>query len=467
MSTSISASTPLDAATVRDPSLRGVQPKGLPVAQGLPVAGLGDASARLLGGPPGGERWIDHLARLGPLPKMGPDDITELIKAAGITGRGGGHFELWRKLDLARRSPGSPLVVVNATEGEPASAKDRTLLELRPHLVLDGAAAIASAIGSTTVLVAVHVGSRSAMSTLAAIAERQNHPADAANAVGAQVGFHVVDVPDRYIAGESSSLASFLSGGEALPASKGRRSAESGIDERPTVVSNAETVGHVGLIARNGAAWFREAGSSDGPGSMLVTLAGDVSAPGSVVELMRPATVADLAGWAAGADRNWQAVLLGGYSGSWLSRGRATTTIVRPGRPNDGGASAGCGVFGVIDEDRCGLSEAARLVRWLSDQRAGQCGACSYGLPLVADRMEALAEGRVGGWFTNTRLASLAESLAGRGLCSLPDGTVSMAESALDAFHDEVRLHRRRRCSASSPGGAFPLSRPSEREHWK
>ncbi len=436
----------------------------VPTSPKLPVAQLGEATARLLAGPLGAERWGDHLRRLGPVPDMAPVDIAAMVKAAGLTGRGGGHFPLWRKLDAARRGVGSALVVVNATEGEPASAKDRTLLELRPHLVLDGASAVASAAGATTVVVAVHVGSVAATSALTAIAERQSSPS--AGLLARPVAFHVVDVPDRYVAGESSALASFLGGGEALPASKGRPTAESGIDGRPTIVSNAETLGHVALIARRGARWFLGAGGPDGPGSMLVTLSGDVSSPGSVVELLRPTTVADLAAWAAGPDRNWQAALVGGYAGTWLNRQRAAVTLLQPGRPHEGGVSAGCGVFGVIDEDRCGLGEAARLVRWLSDQRAGQCGACSYGLPLVAAQMEALAAGHAGARRTGRKLASLAESLLGRGLCSLPDGTVSMAESAVDAFHDEGRLHRRGRCSATSPGGVFPLSRRPDRQRW-
>ncbi len=436
------------------------------------VARLGDADARLLGGPAGAERLDSHLSRLGPLAAdAGAEDLLALVEQAGITGRGGGHFPLWRKIEAARRRGCPPLVVVNATEGEPASAKDRTLLELRPHLVLDGATVVARAAGASTVLVAVHRGSMAAASVLGAVAERQTGPVPSTAAgTGALAGpaptFHVVDVPDQYVAGESSALASFLGGGEARPTSKVRPTAESGIDGRPTVVSNAETVAHVALIARFGAPWFRTAGGATGPGSMLLTLAGDVQAPGSVVELLRPTAAADIASWACGPDRNWQAVLVGGYSGTWLDRQQATTTLLQPGRPGAGGVSAGCGIIGVIDEDRCGLGEAARLVRWLSDQRAGQCGACAYGLPLVATQMEALAAGQAGGRRTGRRLASLAENLVGRGLCSLPDGTVAMAESALDAFHDEARLHQRRRCSAASPVGAFPLTRGFTRDHW-
>ncbi|MDA8044037.1 MAG: proton-conducting membrane transporter [Actinomycetota bacterium] len=437
------------------------------------VARTGDGSARLLAGPAAPESLAEHLGRLGPLSlDSSPEAILARFEGSGLTGRGGGHFPLWAKVAAARQAGGVPIVVVNAAEGEPASAKDRVLVTLRPHLVLDGAVAVAAACGADSVVVALHRGAAARASLELAQAERAAagwwEPAGGPAVLtgpGSRNAppLRIVEVPDRYIAGESGALASFLGGGPPRPPSRRRSTAETGIDGRPTVVSNAETLAHVGLVVRYGAEWFRSAGSPAAPGSCLVTLAGDVQAPGAVVEVVGPVTAAELADWAAGPDRRWQAVLLGGYAGTWLSRGRAGSTRLQAGRPSDGSAGIGCGLMAVIDEDRCGLAEAARLLSWLSGERAGQCGACSYGMPLLAAQMEALAAGRAAWRRSNRRIASLADHMAGRGLCSLPDGAVAMAESALEVFAEEGRLHRRRRCRAAASPGALPL--PQHPDH--
>lgn len=412
------------------------------------IAGVGDPGARLLAGPESREGLADHLGRLGETRRWPPraPELLQMIRQSGLTGRGGGHFPLARKVEAALKGRGPAVVVVNGTESEPASAKDRLLLRLRPHLVIDGALTVAAACGATRVVIAVHAGSPALTSVAAAIEERDDC---------ATVGVAVV--PDRYIAGESSALVSWLGGGRAAPASRTRPTAECGLDARPTVVSNTETVCHVGLLARFGDTWFRTAGSPAAPGSLLVTLAGDVPDPGMVLEVVHPVRLPDLVDALCEPGYRWQAVLVGGYGGAWVDRVGASRTLVQPGRGSHGSLGIGCGLIGVLGPGRCGLAEASRLVGWLAAQRAGQCGACSYGLPLVAEEMELVSGGGRGVRRSQRRVASLAHSVAGRGLCSLPDATIAMAESALAVFTAEAELHRRGRCTAASRPGAFPL----------
>ena len=193
----------------------------MPSAAPPALAVAGDAGARLLAGPPasaGAESHAAHQRRLGPLlPSLrDPAELRASVSAAAVVGRGGGAFPLARKLDLAVRSPGAPIVVVNASEGEPASAKDATLLALRPHLVLDGAGAAAFAVGATDVVIYIHGARDGVQLRLAhALAEREPYGWPEG------VSVHVVDAPDTYLAGESASLGSFLDGGAAVPARVG------------------------------------------------------------------------------------------------------------------------------------------------------------------------------------------------------------------------------------------------------
>ena len=413
------------------------------------VVALGDAAGRLLAGEPGREAWTEQQARLGPLTlRRAGADVLEAIRDSGLSGRGGGHFPLWRKIELAQNSPGTPIVVVNGSESEPASAKDRLLMEMRPHLVIDGARAVAAAAGAGEIVIVTHRGALAASSLSAAIRERVTSER------GPSVS--MASVPNRYIAGESSALLSHLEGGAALPSRPGPPAARSGLFGRPTVVSNVETVCHVALLARFGARWFRGAGTEDAPGSVLLTLCGDVRGPGTVLEVISPVLLADLVDAVGYPGSTWSGGLLGGFAGTWFDRQVAVRTVLQAGRPQ-GQAGIGCGMVGVLGAHRCGLAEAARLAAWLSDQRAGQCGACSHGLPSLAATVEALAVGRSSPRRTGRKVASLAHSVSGRGRCSLPDSTVAMVESALAAFADEAVRHKKGRCTSRESPGVFPL----------
>jgi NADH:ubiquinone oxidoreductase subunit F (NADH-binding) len=414
----------------------------------LSTARLGSEGGRLLAGPAARESWPDHLGRLGPMPDgaESPRDLVDQLARSGLVGRGGGYFPLESKMRTALSSPGTPVVVVNACESEPAVRKDRLLLRHRPHLVLDGALAVAAALEADRVIIASHAGSFARASAALAATERPTR--------SIQVEF--VDVPNTYIAGESTALVSFLNGGPALPPGRTVPTAVSGVDGRPTVVSNTETLAHAAMIARFGSAWFREAGSPDAPGSVLVTTAGDVRHE-DVLEVVERVTVGEALEAAGGVRGEPQAVLVGGYAGTWVPAHRIWQAPLDAAFLRRLGAPLGCGLLGVVASDRCGLVETARLIGWLAGERAGQCGACTLGMPDLADRMLGLADGSRRGGKEVRRIVSLGETISGRGLCHLPDTAVAMAESALVTFADELKLHKQGRCSGRCDEPVFPV----------
>jgi NADH:ubiquinone oxidoreductase subunit F (NADH-binding) len=195
---------------------------------GTRVGTVGDPGTRLLAGPhsyDGAEDIDRHLSRLGPLglADQSPAELRSVIAESGLEGRGGGQFPIASKLDLAARSAGTPLIVVNGSEGEPASRKDRTLLSLRPHLVLDGAMVAAASVGSREVVLYLHRSRADATSAVErAIAERSGDPAHV----------RVIDAPMRYVAGETSAVVSYLEGGGALPRKRSIPVAASGVAGR-------------------------------------------------------------------------------------------------------------------------------------------------------------------------------------------------------------------------------------------
>ncbi|MDQ1539468.1 MAG: hypothetical protein QOH29_194 [Actinomycetota bacterium] len=426
------------------------------------LARLGDPHARLLAGPaePRREEFGAHVARLGVLQfPSSPGSraaLVDLIAAAGINGRGGGEFPLATKMRAsigATGATGRPVVVVNGSESEPASRKDRTLLERRPHLVLDGALLVAAAIGAPQIVIYLHASSTSTHTAISrAVSERP--PAEIARIL-------VTTHDAGFVAGESSAVVSALSGGRAAPVRRTQPAAASGIHGRPTVVSNVETLAHVALAARFGASWYRSAGSAQAPGSTLLTLAGGVSEPGLVVETTGAVDFATLITTFGDFAEPPRAILLGGYGGRWVSGGAAWNVPIDRGLLRRAGVPLGCGLVAPLPASACGLEVTVRLLDYLADQSAGQCGSCLFGLPRLAAQLRDVVDG-VATRGEVRRIFELAQSVSGRGACAHPDGAVALLESAFEVFRDDVRAHARGRHCGGRASGWFPLPRDSE-----
>lgn len=428
-----------------------------------PAASFGPAGApatRLLAGPvaeAGSEQLSDHVSRLGPAPigAFSTRNLIELVLASGLTGRGGGEFPTGKKLETVASRPGGAVVVVNASESEPASRKDRHLLELRSHLVLDGAAIVAAALRARVAVIYSHQGRDRCLRAVAqALAER------AAAGVG-DPDWRITLAPDRYVAGESTAVISHLEGMQAIPRKQRLPVAEHGVSGRPTFLSNAETFAHIALIARHGAAWFREAGSARSPGSTLVTLTGAVDRPGTVLELASSAPFAALLSY-AGTITPPPALLIGGYAGRWVAGERAWHFPCDRGALSSAGVRLGCGIIGALAPGACGLAETVRLLEYLAGETAGQCGPCVFGLPALAAAFAELAAGaiRPSGLRTmQRRMAIMRRS----GACAHPDGAILLAESALHVFADDVSRHLKgRACPVAKWAPSFPLPVPGE-----
>jgi NADH:ubiquinone oxidoreductase subunit F (NADH-binding) len=135
-----------------------------------------------------------------------------------------------------------------------------------------------------------------------------------------------------------------------------------------------------------------------------------------------------------------QAVLVGGYFGTWIPTSVANHTTLDARSLDWAGAALGCGVVVALRNDACGLLEAARVTRWLADQNAGQCGPCVHGLDELARDLALLARGQ----HTDQARADIDELLqlvAGRGACRHPDGVVRFVASSLRTFREHAAYH--------------------------
>ena len=200
-----------------------------------------------------------------------------------------------------------------------------------------------------------------------------------------------------------------------------------------------ETLAHLALIARYGPRWFRALGTPDEPGSMLATVY-QAHGGSHVIETEIGAPLSSLLDQNAEA----QAVLVGGFHGTWLPMPQAAALTLDNEALKAYGAAVGAGVIAALPADRCGLAEAARVTRYLAAESAGQCGPCLNGLPRIAAALAELAAPQNRGHRKQTRadLERWCGLVTGRGACNHPDGSVRFVRSALTTFAPEIQPAR-------------------------
>src|SRR5271165_3399800 len=290
-------------------------------AEPITVATAPGCPARLLGEQPQTrEDLAAYRARGGYRPLTDADKLLSEVESSGLVGRGGAAFPLAVKLRTVRdngRRAGGTVAVANGEEGEPASIKDRWLLRNRPHLVLDGlrlAAAIVAADGAY-----VYVSDpESARSVQAALAE-----------LGPElhgIMVELVTVQPGYVAGEETAAVRAINGGPAKPTDKPPRPFEAGVAERPTLVSNVETLANLPYLHRHGSQAFRSEGTPMSPGTFLMTVTGAGRPPG-LYEIPHGLAFRDLLAMHGVPADGIRGVLMGGYFAGLLNRDVLDATL--------------------------------------------------------------------------------------------------------------------------------------------
>ena len=391
---------------------------------------------RLLSGSP--DSVIDHrehVAHWGVL-NVGRAAATLLdeLDISGLQGHGGAWFPVGTKWRAVGQRRARPVVVANGAEGEPASQKDAYLLTHFPHLVLDGASLAAASLGASRIVVYVPHGLVASLSE--AVRTRRHHGAD-------PVEFEVITAPDAFLSGQESAVVRALNNGPALPQFVGLRSIrDRGVQGKPTLVQNVETLAHVAMIGRFGGTWFRSLGTPDSPGTALLTVSGRWADP-LVIEAPLGVSFSDLLQLtSADSDMFWGA-LLGGYGGGWVSMPDLLASSVTEEAARGMHSSLGAGVVALLPRSVCPLAETARVVRYMQQQGAGQCGPCINGLADLATHVEALAYDSSALRGQLQPILELCNLVDGRGACRHPDGVTRFVRSALTVFRHHTEQHLR------------------------
>ena len=346
----------------------------------------------------GGGRGLDAALRLG------PEATIDEVVAAGVRGRGGSGFPTglkWRTVSEFASAEERATVVVNGAEGEPGTFKDRTLLRRTPYAVLEGALVAAHAVGARRVVVAVKESFRPERERLdAAIAEI----AEAGWSDGIDVG--VVLGPSAYLFGEETGLLEVVAGRGPFPrvappfrrgtedAGSGRaRSAgadlavEGAEGPAPTLVNNVETLAHVAGILAEGAAWFRELGTEESPGTIICTISGSTARAGvAEVPMGTPLdSVIDAVGGGARDGRRLVAAT-SGVANPFIPA-QLFDTLLTYEHMQAIGSGLGAAGFLLFDDADDMAAVAAGISRFLAVESCGQCTPCKADGLALADRL--------------------------------------------------------------------------------
>ncbi|NKY51497.1 NADH-ubiquinone oxidoreductase-F iron-sulfur binding region domain-containing protein [Nocardia vermiculata] len=340
--------------------------------------------------------------------------VSELVAAAGLTGRGGAEFPTAVKIDAARRHDAE--LIVNACDGELDARKDGWVVARFLPRVLEGARHLTR----QRIRVAAHRDSET-LATLQA------------------AGVDTLAVPRRYVSSEESALTQLAHGGAARPLMRfepivaGSRT-RTGRRLPPTLVLNAETVWRIQQIIEFGPGWFRSYGTPDEPGPRLITVVDGVGAPG-VYPGEAGLPVTEILYRAGGLVSPMRALWIGGLGGGFLSGTSARRAAWSRAGLAPYGLRPGAGTIRVLGTQCDPWEEILRAVTYAAGESAGQCGPCMFGLPAVRDDVAAVAAGDRGEALD--RLAHRLGQLAGRGACRFPDGIAGFLGSALRTFTEE------------------------------
>jgi NADH-quinone oxidoreductase subunit F len=361
-------------------------------------------------------------------------DILAEVLASGLRGRGGAGFPVAKKWSVAAETSNTPrYVVCNGGEDEPGSFKDRMLLEYRPHLVLEGMILAAQAIQAEEAFLYLN-------ETYEVCFARMH---DAIEEASPSIKMTIKKAPTVYVAGEDSAALEVLEGRPPKPRQKPPYPAAAGLFGKPTVVNNAETLANIPLIARNGAAWFRNYGTPESPGTMLFCLGDEMNNPG-LYELPLGTPLRYLyenLGGGLKSDRKLKTILPGGPSCAFLTPAQLDIHL-DPESLKQGGSTLGCGVMRFYDEDACMVDETLRIAQFFARECCGQCPACRMETSMLSTMLERIQQGK-GEVALFDQFQKILDFNRGKGYCALVNMPGPPIMSALRLFREEFEFHLR------------------------
>ena len=377
--------------------------------------------------------------------KVPQDQVIAEVKRSALRGRGGAGFPTGLKWSfMPRQFPGQKYLVCNSDEGEPGTFKDRDIMRYNPHMLIEGMAIAAYAMGIT-------VGYNYIHGEIWSIYEQFEEALDEARAAGflgpniLGSGFdfqlHAFHGYGAYICGEETALLESLEGKKGQPRFKPPFPASFGLYGKPTTINNTETFAAVPWIMRKGGEAFLNLGLPNNGGTKLFSVSGDVARPGNFeVPLGTPfATLLELAGGMRDG-KKIKAVIPGGSSMPVIPGDTMMQTNMDYDAIAKAGSMLGSGAVIVMDETRCMVKSLLRLSYFYYEESCGQCTPCREGTGWLWRMIHRIEHGE-GRNDDLDMLNSIADNIQGRTICALGDAAAMPVRAFIKHYRDEFQYH--------------------------
>ena len=377
--------------------------------------------------------------------KIPQDQVIAEVKKSALRGRGGAGFPTGLKWSfMPRQFPGQKYLVCNSDEGEPGTFKDRDIMRYNPHMLIEGMAIAAYAMGITVGYNYIHGEIFSIYEQFEeALAEARAGGFLGTNILGSGFDFqlHAFHGYGAYIRGEETALLESMEGKKGQPRFKPPFPASFGLYGKPTTINNTETFAAVPWIMRNGGEAFLNLGLPNNGGTKLFSVSGDVARPGNYeVPLGTPfATLLELAGGMRDG-KKIKAVIPGGSSMPVIPGDTMMQVNMDYDSIAKAGSMLGSGAVIVMDETRCMVKSLLRLSYFYYEESCGQCTPCREGtgwLWRMVNRIEH-GEGRNDDL---DMLNSVADNIQGRTICALGDAAAMPVRAFIKHYRDEFQYH--------------------------
>jgi len=384
--------------------------------------------------------------------QMTPVQVIEEIEKSGLRGRGGAGFPVANKWKLCSESTGEEkYIICNANEGDPDAVSVRVLLESDPHCVLEGMLIAAYAASAGKGYLYINREYKLAMETAEkAIIQMKECGLLGQKILESDFSFDIElrESGGAFICGEETALILSLEGNRGMPLSRPPYPAARGLNGKPTVVNNAETLANVSAIMAKGADWFSGYGKNS-KGTKVFTLAGKVARKG-LAELPLDITLRQIifeTGGGIPGGNEFKAVRIGGPGGGFLPE----TALDDPAdfeSLEKSGTIMGSGSVVVIDNEECIVDDLKNVMSFNSTESCGECIVCREGTAQISDFLTDITGGKAKSEDINL-LLELGEVLQMMSLCGFGKNAANPVVTAINSFRDEFTAHiSRKRCSA-------------------
>ncbi len=376
---------------------------------------------------------------------MSSEEIIQVVKDAGLRGRGGAGFPTFRKM-LFTATAEDPVryIVCNADEGEPGTNKDRILLSTDPCSIFEGMAIAGKAVGA-------HIGfiyMRAEYTYLFPIMRAALDDAEAngylgKNMMGSGYDFEIKfrTGAGAYVCGEETALFESIEGKRGEPRFRPPYPSIKGLFGKPTMLNNVETLANLVPIILNGAEWYRSIGTPGSPGTKLFTVCGNVERRG-VFEFPMGINLKELIYDVCGGvsdGRGLLAVQTGGTSGAIINPDQIDMNLDIDTVSSSGGR-LGCGTILVIDDRNCIVDIVLNNLDFFRGESCGQCTPCREGGQQLYNLVKRISEGR-GSILDITQIEDLTETMQMTSLCGLGVSTAVPVQSSIQNFRKEYLKH--------------------------